>query len=92
MVYEIRRQVLPTAPSPTTTHFIVCIFSWYHLQQQISKLSTRQIILVYSVSMLSQCFNSILLSLVTALAASSRIFNLKHKQFEIPKGKQNKLF
>ena len=22
VVYEIRRQVLPTAPSPTTTHFI----------------------------------------------------------------------
>ena len=26
VVYEMRRQVFPTAPSPTTTHFIVCIF------------------------------------------------------------------
>jgi hypothetical protein len=25
VVYEMRRQVLPTAPSPTTTHLIVCI-------------------------------------------------------------------
>lgn len=25
VVYEIRRQVLPTAPSPTTTHLMVCI-------------------------------------------------------------------
>ena len=32
VVYEMRRQVLPTAPSPTTTHFIVCI-----LKQKISK-------------------------------------------------------
>ena len=27
VVYEIKRQVLPTAPSPTTTHLIVCIFT-----------------------------------------------------------------
>ena len=25
VVYEIKRQVFPTAPSPTTTHFIVCM-------------------------------------------------------------------
>lgn len=25
VVYEINRQVFPTAPSPTTTHLIVCI-------------------------------------------------------------------
>lgn len=25
VVYEINRQVLPTAPSPTTTHLMVCI-------------------------------------------------------------------
>lgn len=25
VVYDIRRQVLPTAPSPTTTHLIVCM-------------------------------------------------------------------
>ena len=25
VVYEIRRQVFPTAPSPTTTHLIVCM-------------------------------------------------------------------
>ena len=25
-MYEINRHVLPTAPSPTTTHLIVCIF------------------------------------------------------------------
>ena len=27
VVYDINRHVLPTAPSPTTTHFIVCILS-----------------------------------------------------------------
>lgn len=25
VVYDMRRHVLPTAPSPTTTHLIVCI-------------------------------------------------------------------
>ena len=25
VVYDIRRQVFPTAPSPTTTHLMVCI-------------------------------------------------------------------
>jgi hypothetical protein len=25
VVYEMRREVLPTPPSPTTTHFIACI-------------------------------------------------------------------
>ena len=25
VVYEINKQVLPTAPSPTTTHLMVCI-------------------------------------------------------------------
>jgi len=25
VVYEMRRQVFPTAPSPTTTHLIVCM-------------------------------------------------------------------
>ena len=29
VVYEIRRQVLPTAPSPTTTHLMVCIVEGY---------------------------------------------------------------
>jgi len=29
VVYEIKRQVLPTAPSPTTTHLIVCIAEVY---------------------------------------------------------------
>ena len=27
VVYEMRRHVLPTAPSPTTTHLMVCISS-----------------------------------------------------------------
>ena len=27
VVYDMSRHVLPTAPSPTTTHLIVCIFS-----------------------------------------------------------------
>ena len=30
VVYEMSRQVLPTAPSPTTTHFIVCILVSTH--------------------------------------------------------------
>ena len=29
VVYEIRRHVFPTAPSPTTTHFMVCIFYYF---------------------------------------------------------------
>lgn len=29
VVYEMRRQVLPTAPSPTTTHLMVCIVKGY---------------------------------------------------------------
>lgn len=29
VVYEMRRQVLPTAPSPTTTHLMVCIVEGY---------------------------------------------------------------
>ena len=29
VVYDINKHVLPTAPSPTTTHFIVCIFLYF---------------------------------------------------------------
>jgi len=35
VVYDMRRQVLPTAPSPTTTHLIVCIL--FHCNNNTSQ-------------------------------------------------------
>ena len=34
VVYEINKQVFPTAPSPTTTHLIVCIFDFKTRENQ----------------------------------------------------------
>lgn len=54
MVYEINRQVLPTAPSPTTTHLIVCIFplslgNLYVQKKRVNVISGNVYVYVYRV-------------------------------------------
>ena len=58
VVYDMRRQVFPTAPSPTTTHLIVCmIFHFFSLKLskfnfRPLKISTNKLTNFYSLSLL----------------------------------------
>ena len=38
VVYEINRHVLPTAPSPTTTHLMVCILIYKYYAIDLDKI------------------------------------------------------
>jgi len=57
VVYEIRRQVLPTAPSPTTTHFIACIVvSCVHWERELELIFDKVLLRFFLLKFFADVF------------------------------------